>query len=1381
MKATQHLRNALLWMVILAVAFSTSLWSGLRLPVGEQIALAQSGGFTGQVTDLLAGQAIAGALVSAGSSWASTDANGRYALRLSPAMYEVHVRAEGYIGMSKTRQTVHQASIEPLDFEMVVESPSTEQRRELDKLFLPSGGPELSADELESLRMASLTAAAVSHLPSTIRVLMPDGIVVVMPMDEYVKGVVPREMPPYWPAEALKAQAVAARSYAATSQRHLHEGADVCTTQHCQVWGATHYETTDRAVDQTHNVAATYAGNIISAFYFGHCDGRTRNSEDVWTVPLPYLRSVECPIPYPAMFGHGVGMCQQGARVLAEQGNGYADILMHYYTDVQVTRLPVHILTGGRVVPEEGDTATPFTFEVVYASHDPPIAAHLYIDGQTYRMNAAGPSGQGGTLYRYSTALPAGTHEYAFHFENGYDPPLDWPASGTQSGPTVQQRDINLPTPTPEPTAEGTYSWQWTQSTLADFADGTHENTVLTSDGDGEVVLAPDSTFGVYTSTVKLAPIGFVAAGSEWQAITPAGTAITIALRSSADGESWSEWATIPPMDAEREETILSYGELLYGKGPYVQYRVTFASYQAGISPVLHFLTVTLIDSRTGPTAQQAQSTAITIAIPGAPVVIPRSAWGADESLFNWPPEYRTVRKFVIHHTATPNGDLDPAATVRAVYYYHAVTRGWGDIGYNYLIDAQGRIYEGRRGGEGVVGGHAKQYNWGSIGISFIGNYEEVDLTVAARDAVVEMIAWKGNLHFVDPAGHGFFIDQHLPNVMGHRDGAQTTCPGRFAYARLPALRDAAARRMAELPPNVRLDAPTEGERLSGVVDLLATASPAVTQVDFYVDGAWQSGDTSSPFSWRWNTTTAAEGPHELRAVARTAIAQQAQDTANVTVDNRPPSGSLSGPAFTNVPTIALTTQADDARWMAFSNGWHWEGEEMRHQTGRLVEDAAAWNGQAWMGLAASDQQGWWYGPYLEGLPTGRSYRVYFRLKTSDRNTSASVASIDVTDDFGRNTYISRDLTGQDFRGQLIYQEPYVDFTYYRHDDYGLEFRTFYAAESDLYLDRVYLFRAPMDYAGTAQWILPQGDGPKEVAARYVDAAGNVSPVYAITIVLDTEPPQWLGWDGSAAQVRDELSGLQVGTAEYAASSDGGTTWGVWRPAIINATEGTTATVSVSAPADGFTNLRFRIADRAGNLGESAVYEPPAPTVTATPSATATGPATATPTPTASPTATRTGTATQTATPSATLAPQFGEISGRVSLQGRSQHHDATVSISQGISVTTAEDGSFVLTGLSAGAYTVTVRMPGYLEAHREGVTVSPGAQIALPRVTLRGGDVNGDCDINLFDLVLVAANLSSPPRDERADLNRDGRVDLLDLVLVSMNLTRHCPSDWPQ
>ena len=90
-----------------------------------------------------------------------------------------------------------------------------------------------------------------------------------------------------------------------------------------------------------------------------------------------------------------------------------------------------------------------------------------------------------------------------------------------------------------------------------------------------------------------------------------------------------------------------------------------------------------------------------------------------------WDPEYVPVKKIIVHHTVTSNSDPDPAATVRSIYYYHAVSLGWGDIGYNFLIDRQGRIYEGRYGGNAVVGGHALTWNYGSVGIAALGNYEE--------------------------------------------------------------------------------------------------------------------------------------------------------------------------------------------------------------------------------------------------------------------------------------------------------------------------------------------------------------------------------------------------------------------------------------------------------------------------------------------------------------------------------------------------------------------------------------------------------------------------------------------------------------------------------
>jgi hypothetical protein len=1313
---------------------------------------------------------------------------------VAPGVYEIRVKAAGYIGMSKTRQKARQGVGTVVDFSMVLASPSPEQRAALDDIFRQRPGPQLSPQELAVIRAEGFAPSALAQLPPTIRVLMPDGIVVVMDLDEYLKGVLPREMAPYWPQEALKAQAVAARCYAVTGRRHADVGADVCTTVHCQVWSPIHYETTDRAVDSTHNVAATYAGNIIRAFFFGHCNGHTNNSEDVWQAALPYCRGVACPCGYDEFYGHGVGMCQQGARVLAEQGRSYAQILMHYYRDVQVTALPPHSLSQGSVYPQEGDTATIFTYEVQYEGADPPIVANLYIDGHTFNLTAVPGGSAGRTLYRYSTTLPAGEHAYAYRFEDGYNDPVIFPATGTLSGPSVHLRGSTEPTPTPTSVPQGTQGWQWTQSTVADFQQGVGHGTQLTSVGDGEVSLSADSTHGVYTSTLKLAPIDFVAIGSSWLGTTPPGTELMIQLRSSADGSTWSDWQSVPLMDAEREVTLLEYGELIYSSGPYLQYRLNLASSQPGLSPVLASITLIPIDSRSGPTASQAL--AISLLPPdGGPVIISRAAWGADESLFDWPPEYRPVRKFVVHHTATPNGDLDPAATVRAIYYYHAVTRGWGDIGYNYLIDTQGRIYQGRRGGEGVVGGHAKQYAWGSIGLSFIGNYDEVELPTAAEESMVEMIAWKGNLHFVDPAAQGFFIDQDLPNVMGHRDGSETTCPGRYAYERLPAIRQAALARMLEIPPNVRIDSPAAGAQVGGVVDVSATASPAVTQVDFYVDGVLRATDTSAPFAWEWNTLSASEETHQLRALGRTDSGLESEHIVSVTVDHGPPTGSLRAPWFVNSPAVTLMMQADNAAQLVLSNGWHWEGEDLSHHSGRAVLDDQAWNGRAWMGRAGSDDAGWWYGPYLRGLPTGRSYRAYFRLKTADNNTADRVATIDVTDDLGRNTYTSQQLSGQDFAQSLTYQEPWLDFDYYRHDSYGLEFRTLYTARSDLYLDRVHLFRAPIAYTPSVQWTLPEGDGWKEVAVRYIDVAGNVSPVYSTTILVDTEAPTWLGWDGTQARVQDVLSGLQVSSAEFADSADGGETWGQWQPATTDAADGTTSAASVRSPGAMGSHVRFRIADRAGNNTESMAYvlptpapsatptrtpqETPTPTVSNTPAATATATPTASPTTTATPTATRTVTPSPTASSTPTQVPQLGWIRGRVSLQGRSRHAGATVHIEGGASTTTNEQGIYLLANLPAGSYTVKVQMPGYLEAYREDVAVLVGLDTVLPDVTLLGGDVNGDCSVNLFDLITVSSTYGNPGRDPRADINGDGLVDLRDIVLVSRNLGQGCPGAW--
>ena len=98
----------------------------------------------------------------------------------------------------------------------------------------------------------------------------------------------------------------------------------------------------------------------------------------------------------------------------------------------------------------------------------------------------------------------------------------------------------------------------------------------------------------------------------------------------------------------------------------------------------------------------------------------------------------------IVHHTVTRDPETDPKATLRAIYQYHAVSRGWGDIGYNFLIDQQGTIYEGRFGGDSVVGGHALQYNWGSIGIAILGNYSDHSITDATRASLLRADPYEG-------------------------------------------------------------------------------------------------------------------------------------------------------------------------------------------------------------------------------------------------------------------------------------------------------------------------------------------------------------------------------------------------------------------------------------------------------------------------------------------------------------------------------------------------------------------------------------------------------------------------------------------------------------
>jgi hypothetical protein len=210
-----------------------------------------------------------------------------------------------------------------------------------------------------------------------------------------------------------------------------------------------------------------------------------------------------------------------------------------------------------------------------------------------------------------------------------------------------------------------------------------------------------------------------------------------------------------------------------------------------------------------------------TIARVPAPTIVTRAQWGADESIRdNHVVGYAPFRKIVVHHTASPNGVKDPAATVRFGYELHVVGRGFTDIGYNFLISPDGQIFEGRRArkygkgelhtgedgaGNAIIGGHTKGRNAGTCGIALIGNFMKTAPSPAAIESLIHLAAWEAQRHKIDPLGSDEFIATDsaklvFPNIVGHRGIGSTLCPGDRMAASLPWLRKQVAERVGTFP-----------------------------------------------------------------------------------------------------------------------------------------------------------------------------------------------------------------------------------------------------------------------------------------------------------------------------------------------------------------------------------------------------------------------------------------------------------------------------------------------------------------------------------------------------------------------------------------------------
>lgn len=200
---------------------------------------------------------------------------------------------------------------------------------------------------------------------------------------------------------------------------------------------------------------------------------------------------------------------------------------------------------------------------------------------------------------------------------------------------------------------------------------------------------------------------------------------------------------------------------------------------------------------------------------PAVPEVISRKAWGADESLRfdkggdpTWPIENVKVEKFVIHHTASSKlvADADGSGQYKTMmknlYNYFVASKTWsdrgatiqgyGDFGYNYVIDPNGNIYEGRAGGNGTVGGHAIGFNSGSVGISVLGNYQDgsatqtnTELSPKVRASLERLIGWIAANNSLDLNRVTTFYSKSIDGVVGHKEVYSTSCPGNVIFDQL--------------------------------------------------------------------------------------------------------------------------------------------------------------------------------------------------------------------------------------------------------------------------------------------------------------------------------------------------------------------------------------------------------------------------------------------------------------------------------------------------------------------------------------------------------------------------------------------------------------------
>ncbi|MCA9872439.1 MAG: N-acetylmuramoyl-L-alanine amidase [Anaerolineales bacterium] len=432
--------------------------------------------------------------------------------------------------------------------------------------------------------------------------------------------------------------------------------------------------------------------------------------------------------------------------------------------------------------------------------------------------------------------------------------------------------------------------------TAVDLADG--RLTGLEPSGDS-LQISGGALTAVYTSPPISAPFAFNALVPAWTAVLPEGASLDLQVRTAATEGAWSDWLDSPasedwtlPEDERITGDMVAVPEA-DGTHQFVQVRVTLSRDSLDISAGLQDLRLTFIDSTDGPTiaemqAQQAEldgsreETAVAAGYP-RPAVISRAVWCIYDTCSDTSDlYYEPVTHLIVHHTVTDNGYADAASIVRAIYLFHRDTQGWGDIGYNYLIDRNGVIFEGHMSEDylnlDVVGIHASSANSGSMGTALIGTFTTPDEyqdwgtpTTAMLNSLANLFAWKADQRGIEiyDASRAVNMAWGLPHIMGHRDvygGTNTLCPGGNAHAYLPWLRTAVAQRIGQVSPFTFVSETSSAFTRSNAVWWEAPGGCGWQGHAYYT---WSTTNPAASTHWgEWRFTPAQTAYYEIQVYA---------------------------------------------------------------------------------------------------------------------------------------------------------------------------------------------------------------------------------------------------------------------------------------------------------------------------------------------------------------------------------------------------------------------------------------------------------------------------------------------------------------------------------